>query len=84
MERDVDMRTGRDGRDAIEHIYFAKPRELIGKEIGAYVENHLPVVVEEREEVLFTLYALNRYGVVIWPTPKVKEVAEEEWMRVGM
>lgn len=47
MERDVDMRTGRAGRDAIEHIYFAKPRELIGKEIGAYVENHLPVVVED-------------------------------------
>ena len=84
MARDVDMRTGKDGRFAVEHIFFKKPLMLIDKEIGAYVENHLPVQEADREEVDFTLYALNRYGVVIWPVEKVKDVDAEEWMRVGM
>ena len=57
---------------------------LLGKDIGTYVENHLPQITESEDEVTFLLYALNRYGVVIWPREKVKEVEKEEWMRCGM
>ena len=84
MSRDVDMRTGKHGRKATEHIYFADTKRILGKEIGAYVENHLPQVQDGQDEVEFTLYALNRYGVVIWPEPKVKTIEKTEWMRCGM
>ena len=63
MARDVDSRTGKAGRKALEHIYFADPKKLIGKNIGTYVENHLPQGNEEdaEEDVVFKLYAINRY-----------------------
>ena len=82
MKRDVDMRTGKSGRKAREHVYFAKPKELIGKYIGAFVQNHLPQGDNEGH-VDFKLYAINRYQVVIWPKEGVQEVDQEEWMRVA-
>ena len=85
MKRDVDTRTGKANRKATEHITFNNSEEMIGKEIGVTVQNHLPSGGDDTvTEAEFTLYAINRYEVVIWPKEKVKKVEREDWMKVGM
>ena len=81
MKRDVDMRQGKKGRRAVEHVFFPNPAELQGKVIGCYVQNYQPG--NDDKDVEFTVYALNRYEVVIWPERKVQKVTQEEWMTVG-
>ena len=42
MERDRDVRTGKDYRsevDTVEHVYFDDERKMIGKTIGVRVFN---------------------------------------------
>ena len=39
MERDIAMGAGRNNRKAVEHVFYADPEMLIGKEIGVCVLN---------------------------------------------
>mmetsp|Transcript_33682 Transcript_33682/g.41527 ORF Transcript_33682/g.41527 Transcript_33682/m.41527 type:complete len:149 (+) Transcript_33682:118-564(+) len=41
MKRDHDTRSGKNNRKAKEHITFSNPSELVGKELGVYVQNYL-------------------------------------------
>ena len=67
MARDIDMRSGKNNRKAVEHIFYAKPDTLIGKELGCYVQNYLPQ--GGAKEVKFMITVQNKYGKTIWPEP---------------
>ena len=39
MERDKDVKCGKDGRNVFEHVYFKDPSKIYGKTIGMSVFN---------------------------------------------
>lgn len=53
MERDIDMRSGRNGRRAVEHAFFGKPDELVGKELGCFAQCYLGQ--GKHKDIKFTL-----------------------------
>ena len=78
MKRDIDMRSGKNNRKAVEHIIYSKPDDLIGKELGVYVQNYLPQ--GNGKEVKFQVKVLNKYKRIIWPE-EGKDSGHQEWMK---
>ena len=62
----------------MEHIIYTKPDELIGKEIGFYVQNNL--LQGSAKEVKAQVTVLNRHGVIIWPEES-KEPGPQDWLK---
>ena len=78
MERVIDVKFGASNRKAVERIIYSKPDELIGKELGVYVQNFLPR--GNAEEVKFQVKVLNKYERVIWPE-EGRDSGHQEWMK---
>ena len=66
MVRDHDIRTGEDGRTGVfEHVYFNKPEQLFGKEIGMRVYNYTQRSSLARNDFKMALF--NKHGQQLYP-----------------
>ena len=80
MTRDFDMQSAPSNRKrkAMEHIIYSKPDNLVGKELGVYVQNFQSK--DRNKEVKFNIKVVNKYGKLVWPEEGT-DAANTEWMK---
>ena len=83
MKRDHDVQCGSDNRDpaAIEHVYFGKPQNLVGKRIGMAVHNYENHTSKARNDFKLTLY--NKHGFQLFPDWGHATIKQHDWMCTG-
>merc|ERR1719410_215835 len=83
MSRDHDTRYGDDGtREAIEHVYFADPRLIIGKRIGFGVYNYGDRTSQPQNQ--FKIFMANGHKMQVYPkqSKDIFPFGEFAWMQL--